>query len=357
MAAAMFTHENFLGYLRHRFGEEALLDELRRFPRGSSRETWFLTFRTNSATTPVSAVLRTDLPGGSMDPSSLEQEYFMYERLGHTIVPIAHVLWWEGDRRWIGRPFFVREKIDGDWNIAHFSDPDPQYDDLRISIAREHLRTLSLVHAVDWRGLGLDRRLTAPADEADAAHAYIKAIRAQYDRIAVEAIPIIAEICEWLHDHAPTAPRLCLCKGTNGYGEEVFRGNRIVALSDWEEASIGDPAADFAFMQGFLEPIRRDGETLWDLPHALDFYRDISGIPVAVTSVGYYQVVRCLRLLILAHNAGARMRDPLQTFIRQAWTGTEVLHISKHVLAAAAGLLPELTPQRFAELNATVDMT
>lgn len=352
-----FSNENLTHYLRHRYGEGLTIDRVQRFPRGSSRETWFLTYRQSAGAAPTSIVLRCDLPGGSMDPTSLDQEYFIYQKLGLADLPVARVLWWEADPRWTAQPFFAREMIEGEWRIPHFSDPDPNYDSLRVEIAQEHLRKLAMVHAVDWRGLGLDQKLAAPSSEADAAHTNIRVIREHYDRIAVEAIPIIAEICEWLHDHAPPAPRLCLCKGTNGYGEEVFRNNRIVALSDWEEASIGDPAADFAFMQDFLKPIERAGRVLWSLDHALDYYHEVSGVRVTAQSVGYYQIFRCLRLLVLAHNAGGGLRSADKAFIRQAWTGTEVLHVTKHVLASAMGLLPAMTPARFAELNVTVDTT
>ena len=41
-------------------------------------------------------------------------------------------------------------------------------------------------------------------------------------------------------------------KGTNGYGEEIFRDGRLVAMSDWELARIGDPAYDWAQIQGFV---------------------------------------------------------------------------------------------------------
>jgi aminoglycoside phosphotransferase (APT) family kinase protein len=206
--------------------------------------------KADAATTTV--VFRSDMPSGSTIPTSLEQEYFMYERLGHTQVPVARVFWWEDDPAWAARPFYVREHLEGSWEIPHYHDPDPRYDELRIETSREHARKLALVHQVDWRTLGLDQRLPVPESEAQAAHAFIDNITAQLESFRLEPIPLFLAGAAWLKARAPAAPRLSLCKGTNGLGEEVFLNGRIVAMSDWEEAAIADPASDFAFAQDFF---------------------------------------------------------------------------------------------------------
>jgi len=348
--------ETLAGYLSERLARRVAVTDLVSFPRGTSRQTWFVTAREDDSGAVRDLTLRIDHPSGSIDPTPLEQEYFVYERLARSDVPVARVLWWEDEPRWVGRPFYIRERIEGDWRVSHFSDPDPRYDPLRIELAREHLRKLAIVHQVDWQSLGFAARLPAPASEADAAHNYVRILARQLATVSEEPMPLALEACEWLHQHAPVAPRLCLCKGTNGYGEEVFRSGRIVAMSDWEEVSIGDPAADFAFMQGFLQPIKRDGIALWGLPQALDYYRSVSGIAVTAEAVGYYQVIRCVRLIVLSHNSGAAVRRPGGT-VRQAWTGTEVLHMARHVVASAMGLVEPCSAERFGELNLTVEDT
>jgi aminoglycoside phosphotransferase (APT) family kinase protein len=214
---------------------------------------------------------------------------------------------------------------------------------------------LARVHAVDWRALGLGERLAIPVDEADAARSALRHARGQFLALATEPIPLLLEAIEWMSDHAPPAGRLCLCKGTNGYGEEVFRDHRLVGLSDWEEVSIGDPAADFAFMQGFLIDIVRDGQVIWGLQAALDFYESLTGLCIAVETVRYYQLLRSLRLAIMSHNSAAVLRRP-DAHIRQGWTAAEVQHLAKRILGSAMGLVTPVDPARFAELNVSVDM-
>ncbi|WP_313806890.1 phosphotransferase family protein [Sphingobium sp.] len=349
-----FTPEELTPILSHHLGGAATVLSVESVARGSSRETRFVRYRLDDGRD-RNLVLRSDFPAGSTDPNPLDLEYFIYDRLNAADIPTARALFWEDNPTRTDRPFYAREKIEGDWNIPHYSDPDPAYDALRIAIAKEHISTLARVHAVDWRALGLHERLAVPGDEADAARSALRHARDQFLTLATEPIPLVLEAIEWLSDRAPPADRLCLCKGTNGYGEEVFREGRIAALSDWEEVSIGDPAADFAFMQGFLVDIVRDGRALWGLQPALDYYESLTGLRLSREKVQYYQLLRSLRLLVMSHNSAASLRRT-DAHIRQGWTATEVLHLTQHVLASAMGMMPPIAPERFAQLNISVDM-
>jgi aminoglycoside phosphotransferase (APT) family kinase protein len=341
-------------YLAHRFGPKTTLVEALKFPRGSSRETWFVSYRTEPRADVVRVVFRTDFPSGSTIPSSLEQEYYLYERLGHSDVPVARVLWWEDDPAWAARAFYVREHIEGSWSIPHYHDPDPRYDALRIEVSREHVRNLALVHRVDWKGLGLDERLPVPASSAEAGRFYIEQVEAQFAGLHGEPIPLFTLGAHWLKLRAPPAPRLCLCKGTNGMGEEVFRDAKIVAMSDWEEAAIGDPAADFAFAQELVADVERDGRKLWTLAQCLDYYFELCGIRISPEAVGFYRMVQSLKMVMYSESAAVGVHATPDAHIRQAWTGTEVAYVGKRILASVMGLSPPLPPSRFAELNKTM---
>ncbi|HKY92005.1 MAG TPA: phosphotransferase family protein, partial [Nevskiaceae bacterium] len=299
-------------YLRQRLKREgAEATHVVKFPRGSSRETWFVEFRESEGAPTRKVVFRADLPSGSTIPSPLDQEYGIYERLGRTKVPVAKVLWWEDDPQWSmdGRPFFVREQVEGSWNVPNFHSPDPAYDELRIEVSKEHMRKLALVHNVDWRALGFDRILPAPPSEAACGHNMIDAMVRRFEQFRLEAIPIFLEGAEFLRDRAPAAPRIVLCKGTNGLGEEIFQGRTIVAMSDWEEASLGDPAADFASLQDFTPEIVRDGRTIWGLEHSLAYYREVSGIDLPLENVRFYQMLRALSTIGFSANAARGVTD------------------------------------------------
>ncbi len=340
-------------YLKHKLGADSEAISFVKFPRGSSRETWFVEARSGGIGQKF--VFRADHPSGATIPTSLAQEHAMYVALGRTDVPIAKVFWWEDDPAWAARPFFVREQIGGNWELPDFINPDPGFDDYRIEISKEHLRKLATVHTVDWKAAGFDDLLGAPADASDCGAHCLRIIRNQLATFQVEAIPVMAAAFDWLNRNAPPAPRISLCKGTNGLGEEVFRDGKIVAMSDWEEALIGDPANDFAHCQNFLPVVERDGVAIWGLPQALDYYHSLCGIRVTPESVGYYGVMRALRMVVFGHKTATIVRENPDAHIRQTWTGTEVMHLGKRVLGATIGLCAPPPAEAFAELNETVE--
>lgn len=348
-----FLKEPLEKYIRYRFGDQAVLENAKRFTRGSSRLTWFVDYRPEPEAPVISLVFRSDFPGGSTIPTSLEQEYFIYERLGHTEVPAAKAIAWEDDPKWAFRPFFIREQVEGSWDVENFNNPDSKYDALRIAISKEHLSKLALVHNVDWQELGFDKYLAPPASLETCALHFIDTIVNQLESFRMEPLPIVIEAIDWLKKQAPAAPKICLCKGTNGRGEEVFRDGKIVAMSDWEEASIGDPAADFASLQEFIPEIERDGKKLWGLDMALEYYRSVSGINVTEESIRFYQNVRAFGSISFSHRA-ATITHSGKPDIRQIWTGTEVMFISKLMLAAAMGLAEPPSVETFNELNQSV---
>jgi aminoglycoside phosphotransferase (APT) family kinase protein len=351
-----FGEPHLSRYLAHKLGRRIDVRQVERFSRGTSRQTWFVTIGASGGEANETFAFRIDHPTGSIEPTPLSQEYFMYERLGETAVPIARALWWEEDPAWTARPFYVREKVDGSWNVPHFLDPDPQYDELRIAVSQEHMRKLAIVHTVDWRALRLGERLPVPTDEAACGRLYVDTVVRQLEEVGGQDLPVMLEAAEWLKETAPIAPRICLCKGTNGFGEEIWRGREIVAMSDWEEASIGDPAADFAFMQYLAPELERQGRKIWGLAQALDYYRQVSGIVVTLEAVRFYGVIRAMRLIIMAAKAGRSVTTaPDRAEIRQAWTATEVGHVCRRSLIAAMGLTRPPPASVLAEFHETIE--
>lgn len=356
MASGMdFSPEHLARYFTARMGEPVEITDVERFGRGASRLTYFISLRKKDGAE-ERVVLRIDPPAGATEPNPLDLEYFMYERLGHTDVPVARVMWWEDTGEWTDRPLYVREAIEGSWNIPNMLIDLPEHDEWRISISKEHMRALARVHNVDWQSLGFDQYLSVPEDEASCGVNYANSALHQFNEVRAQPDPVALEIAEWLRDNAPPSPRICLCKGTNGYGEEVFRDGKIVAMSDWEEASLGDPAADFAFMQFLAPEINRNGENIWGLQKALDYYTSVSGIPVTVERVQYYGVIRAFRLIAMAEKCATALHEtPELAEIKQAWTGTEVGHVCRQGMLAAMGLREPPTAEMLADFHLSVE--
>jgi len=199
-------------YLPQRLGcESVTVTELIKFPRGSSRETWFAVLDTVSGSDRQTQklVFRRNFPGGSVCPMPLRTEYEVYARLQRSAVPVAEVLWYEDDAGALEgqREFYVRRHIEGSWEIPHLHDPDPQYNQMRIDIAKEHIGKLALIHQCDWRALGFGDLFDVPPSKADSARTVIDSIERQLAEFQIEPFPLFHEAREWLLDNEPDPVR------------------------------------------------------------------------------------------------------------------------------------------------------
>lgn len=337
-ADAPLTSNWASAYLAHRLpGPTPSQVDVMRFPRGVSRETWRLTALWPDGQRKRFAIRR-NLASVSVDGIPIEREFQIYSRLAQTKIPIAKALWFEDDPQWRpgGRLFYVRDWIDGDWRIPGFEDSDPAKDDLRIAASKEHLGALARVHACDWRALRLDELLPVPKSPERAAREMIERYEQRVLEFRLEPLPLVTEAIARLKARTPESTGdLCLCKGTNGLGEEVWRDGRIVAMSDWELAEIADPAFDFAQLQGLVPEIAGR----WGLKPALDYYHGLTGRHIRAEQIEFYRAVYCIQQIAYAsHSASAIHRDE-DDLVRLCWLGTEVLHKGVDQLARYVGLV------------------
>ncbi|MFN2539948.1 MAG: phosphotransferase [Mycobacteriales bacterium] len=294
--------------------------------RGVSRETWSVDVIQGGRRREL--VIRRDHASGSVIPTPLRVEHDVYRAL--TGLPVAEVLLWD-DAGPEGRPAYVRERVDGDWRLPVLASDDPADDDERIRLSRAHLEALAAVHAHDWRALR--RVLPCPPSAAQAAEHLVTTTRGLVEQLLAEPLPVLAMACAALLARAPRdLPALALCKGTNGLGEEVWSGGRLVALSDWELARIGDPAYDLAQVQDMVPTINRDGRQLWDWGQALDHYNSVAPHPVTQERLQWYR--DCYGLLQLSYAANAAAHARSGSSLRFAWTGYEIAYHAERRLAA-----------------------
>lgn len=309
-----------------------------RLSRGVSRETWSVDLEVHGAagTALRRVMVRRDHPAGGLIPIDLRVEFEVYRRLDGTGVPVAAALWFEDDPRWMpdGRPAYVRELVEGDWQLPVLAETDPAHDEARIALSREHLTQLAKLHQVDWRAAGFADLLPAPDHPSDCATSLIDHWLARISDYGTEPSPLLAEAVVSLRERDPrNTDRVVLCKGNNGLGEEVWADGRIVALSDWELAAIGDPAYDFAHCQQMIPEIVRDGRQVWGLEKALDFYASLTGVQIPVESVHYYRELAALMQLGYTQHARFLAEGMAAAPLRFVWSATEAAFRSELKLA------------------------
>jgi aminoglycoside phosphotransferase (APT) family kinase protein len=308
-------------YLRGRMGDVRIERMTRAFP-GFSRETWLVWFAGDEG-----VVVRAEPPGGGLVPVPFRREWQVYEALSHTQVPVAQALWYDAaPEPTDGRPLFVRQLVEGSTYLPGLHDDTAAAAARRRRVAEEHAEKLAMLHMLDWREAGFGAFLPAPDSPLDALRHELKTWEAIWHQVKTEAFPIVSEALGWLEAHLPKAggAALSLCKGNNGIGEEIWRDDRIVAFSDWELASIGDPVGDWALSQGMLE--------LWDRQEILRYYERITGFTLLPETFAYYRVWDIFKT-VCALNAGLRaFLKGENTVLARATLGFGKVKVFEHLL-------------------------
>ena len=83
---------------------------------------------------------------------------------------------------------------------------------------------------------------------ATAALEQVELFAGGYGRQRLEDFPGIVYMIRWLKKHLPVASRISVIHGDFRLGNFMYENDRIVALLDWEQAHVGDPLEEIAFM-------------------------------------------------------------------------------------------------------------
>jgi aminoglycoside phosphotransferase (APT) family kinase protein len=311
-------------YLRERMGDVRIDRIVRSFP-GFSRETWLVWFSGGDGTDGV--VVRADPPGGSITPTPLEREWRLYETLCRTEIPVADALWYDSDPAPTeGRPLFVRKLVDGSTYLPGLHDQTAEAALRRRRVAEEHAEKLAMLHKMDWRAAGFGAFLSIPESPQEAIRHEVQTWADIWTEVKTEPFPVVTEALGWFEANLPPAggAALSLCKGQNGIGEEIWRNDRIVAFSDWELASIGDPGSDWALTQGMLD--------LWDRKAILAHYQSITGFSIPPENFAFYRVWDIFKSLCVL-NAGLRaFLNGKNTTLARATLGFGKVKVFEHLL-------------------------
>jgi aminoglycoside phosphotransferase (APT) family kinase protein len=256
-------------YFSGRLNAPVLIRGLRQTFPGLSRQTWLVHAEVGGERQDFA--LRIDPPGGGLGPQPLRIEWEIYLRLWKSPVPVPEPLWFdEGIDFANGHAHMVRRLVDGTMSVAGLNDSGVRGPEVRRKVAFEHAEKLALVHTFDWKAHRFDEILAAPENPADAMQAEFRIWRNEWDKERPGGYTVVEEALCWLEENLPRdSPRISLLKGNNGLGEEIWRGEKIVAMCDWELASLSDGSLDLAFSQGTL--------SLHDYAETLRHYEDCVG--------------------------------------------------------------------------------
>lgn len=181
---------------------------------------------------PRAVCLRMERERGIFEPYDVVREGRVISALKQSPVPVPDMLGSERSREVLGAPFIVMEWVDAPhMGVA----PNPSFSNFTKAVAQ--------IHAVDWRGLGLDF-LGVPDSPKAGIVGELAAIEARMPTFGCENDPLLLRALDTLKAKAPDNGRLALCQGDINIFNYLFHGEEVAAVVDWEQARISDPRSD-----------------------------------------------------------------------------------------------------------------
>jgi aminoglycoside phosphotransferase (APT) family kinase protein len=163
-----------------------------------------------------------------------------------------------------GVPFYVMEYIEG---VVMTGTVAPALDNTedRGRIAEQLIDGLVETHAADWRAAGLDW-FGKPSGYLERQ---LRRFNGLWEHNKTRDLPLVQEVGDWLASHMPESPEATIVHGDYRLGNVMFAHDtpaRLIAVFDWELATIGDPLADIGYLSAtWSEPNRGDRkETVFD---------------------------------------------------------------------------------------------
>ncbi|MGV1048660.1 MAG: phosphotransferase family protein [Solirubrobacterales bacterium] len=184
-------------------------------------------------------------------------------------------------------------------------------------IAEELVDCLVELHEVDVEAAGLES-----FGRADGyLERQIKRFGGLLELNATRPLPELEQVAEWLAANVPPSPRATVVHGDYRLGNVMYAPTepRLVAVLDWEMATIGDPLADVGYMTAMWAEADDPYNTVGDLsavtrlpgfPSRADLaerYAAATGLPL--DALPWYQVLAIWKAAIFLEGSFKRFRE------------------------------------------------
>ncbi|MFG1932720.1 phosphotransferase family protein [Mycobacterium sp. NPDC048908] len=226
--------------------------------RGLSTETFVFDLERDGRTGPTTLqrlVFRRP-PAVSLYPDyDLTRQVMVMNRLRDTPIPVPTVCWLDRQSDDLGTPYFVMEQVRTIGSASDF--PSYHLDGLYFDATPDQratmwwgcVQTIADVHALDWRGLRLDKLMAPRRGEQPLQQAveYLDEVLAWGS--AQSSYPELFDAAEWLRQNIYEPEHLVLCWGDSRLSNILYGPQfEVAAVLDWELACIGDHEADLAWL-------------------------------------------------------------------------------------------------------------
>jgi aminoglycoside phosphotransferase (APT) family kinase protein len=232
----------------------------------------------------------------------------------HTEVPVPRTLWNEPDPTVLGGPFLVMEQVDGlvPPDVLPYTFGDNWLFEAgaagQRTLQESAVAALAGIHSLtpDRHDLGF---LEVGGPGVTSLDRLVRRWREYADWVVGDTpSPLLADCFDWLEVHRPTGfgPD-ALSWGDGRIGNMMFREQRVVAVLDWEMASVAPPEVDLGWMC-YLHLFFQDIATDVGLPGLPDLFRPVDVARSYAEASGYSPTDLTWFVAFAAVRHGAIMR-------------------------------------------------
>jgi aminoglycoside phosphotransferase (APT) family kinase protein len=263
-------------------------------------------------------------PLGHVLPTAhdVAREHRVLTALRDTGLPVPRTRALCEDTSVTGAPFYVMDFVPGvvieeEMPAGYATTPAERR---RIGVAL--MGTLAALHAVDWRAVGLEGFGRPEGYLARQVRRWSE----QWERSKASELPLVSELIRRLNAALPETPQATLVHGDWRLGNVALDPadpGRVVAIFDWEMATLGDPLADLGYTlvywgepgdaPGVRGPGRYAEVTAQPGFHTraelVAEYARASGRDAS--AVEFYEVLALYKLAVISEGAYARWRAGL----------------------------------------------
>ncbi len=224
--------------------------EVTRHEEGHSNETLFVDWGDHEL------VLRRPPPGETAETAhDVLREYRVIDALQGTDVPVPPTVTSCDDHDVIGSDFYIMERVHGEvlrTDDGHevFTDPTDRH-----HVGTQLVDTLASIHDIDYEAVGLGELGHPPGYTERQVERWGKQLAWAFEVTADEReIPELDRVGSWLEEHCPEEYPHTMVHGDYKLDNVMFAAEPpvdLVAVFDWEMATLGDPRADLGWMLSY----------------------------------------------------------------------------------------------------------
>ena len=306
--------------------DAGVVSAVEQFPGGFSNLTYLLKCARGDL------VLRRPPRGVGKGPAhDMPREYRILQAVSSRSIPAPRPLAVCEDESVLGVPFYLMEHVRG-VILRRVGGENPGPEVMR-GLSESFVQTLAAIHSVD----ASDPAIAALGKAEGYVARQVSGWTKRWEAARTDDVPKMDSVARWLSAHQPPASGTCLVHNDYKYDNIVLDPgdlSRIVAVLDWEMATLGDPLLDLGTSLGYWveagdhPAFRSLGLGVTALPgnftrtELWERYLAITGIPP--TDPAFYYAFGLFKIAVIAQQIYFRYRNGLTSDERFARLGEAV---------------------------------